>query len=151
MNTFGISRTDAMTILTDPDIYPNIADDLSGPVEDFDLDFNFVPLVAYVDDKPAGCVTLRSRNGIKLEVHVQILPSYRHMSVELGMSMLDWIWTNTSAQKLAAEIAFKFENVKRYAEKMGFEVEGISTNSIMLDGQLTDQWIMGLSKWQQQR
>ena len=146
MITLGGSREDAYAILTHPEIYPNITDDFST---EFSIPGNMFALVAYSDDVPAACVTLLSRNGIKLEIHVQILPDYRHMSDLLGKSMLNWIWDNTTAQKLVAEIAFKFENVKRYAESMGFQVEGISKGSIMLDGRLTDQWIMGLSKWQQ--
>ena len=64
--------------------------------------------------------------------------------------MMSWIWENTEAKKLVAEIAFKYENVKKYAERMGFEVEGICTKGIQIDGQLMDQWIMGISRWEQQ-
>ncbi len=139
------SQEDAHEILVHPEIYDTIRDDFSVAPEDFDLKPD-IALVAYIDGSPAGCVALRKINGVKMEIHVQILPEYRFASLLLGHEMMSWIWKNTEAQKLVAEIAFKYENVKSYAERMGFKVEGICENGIQIDGVLMNQWIMGISR-----
>jgi len=146
MISLALSQEHAHEIFVHPEIYETITDDFSVAPEDFDLKPD-IALVSYVNGSPAGCVALRSINGVKMEVHVQILPEYRYTSLLLGHEMMAWIWENTSAQKLVAEIAFKYENVKRYAEKMGFKVEGICTKGVQIDGALMNQWIMGVSKW----
>ena len=144
--TFDHDKEEALEILTHPSIYSTIKDDYSALREDFYIPEDMAVLVCYVDDQPASCLTLQQMNGITWDVHVQILPEYREMSLELGHKMLNWIWENTTAEKLVAFISFKYENVKRYAERMGFEVEGISKNSIRIEGELIDQWLMGISK-----
>jgi len=144
--SLALSREDAREILVTPEIYETIRDDFSVDSRDFDLNPD-VSLVAYVNGAPAACVALRVINGVKMEIHVQILPEYRMLSDELGHKMMAWIWDNLDVSKLVAEIAFKYPNVKDYAESMGFSVEGICTNGIQIDGQLMNQWIMGISRW----
>jgi len=146
MISLAESQKDAHEILINPEIYETIRDDFSVDSQDFDLHPD-IALVAYIDGSPAGCVALRAINGVKMEIHVQILPEYRFTSLLLGHEMMSWIWQNTNAQKLVAEIAFKYENVKRYAERMGFKVEGTCTKGIQIDGVLMNQWIMGISRW----
>lgn len=146
MISLAQSQEDAREIIVNPEIYKTVRDDFTVDSEDFHLKLD-IPLVSYVNGSPAGCAALRVINGVKMEIHVQILPEYRYMSLVLGNEMMAWIWENTKAQKLVAEIAFKYENVKRYAEKMGFKVEGVCTKGIQIDGVLMDQWIMGISRW----
>ncbi len=146
MISLAVSQEDAHEILVNPEIYETIRDDFSVAPENFNINPD-IALVAYVDGVPAGCVALRAINGVKMEIHVQILPAYRFTSLLLGHEMMSWIWENTEAKKLVAEIAFKYENVKRYAERMGFKVEGICEKGIQIDGVLMNQWLMGISRW----
>ena len=67
---------------------------------------------------------------------------------ELGDAMRACGWDNTPAQKLIANIPFDCENVKNFAEIMGFKIEGVNEDSIMKNGKVLSQWYLGLRKWQ---
>ena len=142
------SQADAEFILKSKDIYRTICDDGSPSREDMVIPDGWVNVVAYVDDKPAGCFVLHKQNCITMECHVQILAEYRHLSKEMSDAMLAWVWDNTPAQKLIANIPFDCENVKNFAEIMGFKIEGVNEDSIMKNGKVLSQWYLGLRKWQ---
>ena len=70
---------------------------------------------------------------------------------EIGQGTLEWIWANTPAQKIMAVIPDLYPNVIRFVHQFGFRLNGINTRSILKDGQLHDQWIMGIERCQQQQ
>ena len=142
------SRADAEAILRHPDIYKTICDDDSPDVEDLCVPEGWLCVVAYIDETPAGCFVLHEINGVTMQCHVQVLPEYRHMSAEIGQAVIQWAKDNTDAKKLIAWVPFDCENVKNFAVKMGFKVEGVSKGSIMKGGELLSQWLVGLRLWQ---
>lgn len=144
------SITDAETILRHPDIYKTICDDDSPSIDDICIPEEWRCVVAYDGPNivPVGCFILHYINSVTMVCHVQILPEHREMSAEIGEAVIQWTRDNTEAEKLIAWIPFDCENVKWFAEKMGFKVEGVSEDSIMKGGELLSQWLMGLKLWQ---
>lgn len=145
------SKEDAEAILRHPDIYKTICEDGSPKAEDLYIPEGWRCVVAYLNDlqyDPLGCFVLHELNGVTMLCHVQILPEHRHMSAEIGQAVIQWARDNTDAQKLIAWIPFDCENVKCFAEKMGFKVEGVSEGSIMKNGELLSQWLVGLRLWE---
>ncbi len=138
-------KEDAEAILNHEAIYPTICDDRS-PEKLFILD-SWTNVVVYMDG-PVACFVLHPHNTTTMECHVQVLPEFRHLSAEIGCEVIDWTRKHTDASKLMAWIPFDCENVKLFAEKMGFVVEGISEDSIMKGGQYHSEWLMGLKLWQ---
>lgn len=141
------SRGDAEAILRHPDIYKTICEDGSPDAEDLFIPEGWRCVVAYLE-KPIGCFVLHEFNGVTMTCHVQVLPEHREHSAEMGKAVIQWSKDNTDAKKLIAWIPFDCENVKCFAEKMGFKVEGVSEGSIMKGGQLLDQWLVGFKLWE---
>lgn len=141
------SRFDAEHILRHPKIYETICDDGSPTIEDVVIPDGCISVVVYVDEAIA-CFILHEVNSVTLMCHVQILPEFRHLSDEIGKAVIEWTKDNTEAKKLIAWIPFDCENVRFFAERMGFTVEGISEDSIMKGGKLLSQWLMGLKLWE---
>ena len=139
-------RADAETILRHPEIYSCIKDDGSPPAETFSLPDGSVNLVVYIDG-PVACFILHELNFVTMECHVQVLPEYRNRSGEIGQAVVEWTRHNTVAKKLIAWIPFDCENVKNFAIDMGFVVEGVSEDSIMKQGKLLSQWLVGIKLW----
>jgi len=137
-------------IINHPEIYPMVCDDnafadLSGPLE---IPGYWDCIVAYVDDIAAGCFVLHpSGTKATMEVHVQLLPEYREDSKSICDALLAYAWDLVSANKFVACIPFDCANVKDFAEKMGFKIEGINEGSIMRGGELLDQWYVGIKRW----
>lgn len=142
------SRDDAQRIVRHPEIYKTICDDGSPLAEDFFIPEGWVCIVAYLGEIPMGCFVLHDLNSVTLWCHVQVLPDYRYMSAAIGRAVIQWARDNTDAKKLIAWIPFDCENVKCFAESMGFKVEGVNEDSIMKNGELLSQWLVGLKLWQ---
>lgn len=149
------SRADAEDILRHPDIYKTICEDGAPDPEDIAIPEGWLCVVVYLDDTknivpliPVGCFVLHEQNGVTMNCHVQVLPDYRDISAEIGQAVIQWAKDNTEAKKLIAWIPFDCENVKCFAEKMGFKVEGVSEGSIMKNGELLSQWLVGLKLWE---
>lgn len=138
-------KEDAESILQHDEIYRAICDD--GSPEELFIPDGWTNVVVYADG-PVACFVLHPHNSITMECHVQVLPEFRHLSAEIGREVIEWTRKHTDASKLIAWIPFDCENVKLFAEKMGFIVEGISEDSIMKGGQLHSEWLMGFKLWQ---
>ncbi len=137
-----------LEILTHPEIYPNISDDLSPPVEDFSLDMlnGHEYLVGFVD-KPIGYVGLHPANGITLIAHIQILPEYRkEYALEFGKGAAQWIWDNTQFMKIQASIPTLYPNVISFIERLGFNKEGVSEKSYLRHGEIHDSVYFGMAR-----
>lgn len=144
-----LSLDDAAAIIRDPCIYTKICDDHCSPNADgFELPEDWTAIVAYIDDIRVGCFVLHpTTSSTTREVHVQILPQYRASSLGISEALLAFAWHHTGASKFVACIPFDCENVKDFAEKMGFKIEGINEASIMKNGKLINQWYVGIKRW----
>lgn len=132
-------------ILTHPDIYDRIAEDGTPPREDYIPSMiGMAYVVGIVGAEPMGIMVYHPINGVTWECHVQVLPDYRkEFADEFSKKALGWAW-DMGVQKIVAQIPFLYPNVRDFGLRHGFEVEGINRKSYMKNGQLHDQWYMGL-------
>lgn len=135
------------SIMTRPDIWEDIAED--GQIES-----DFCP---QVDDEcwllmsdgvdVVGLYNVHARNVITAEIHAHVLPEYRQAhSINTGRAALDWIIKNTTYQKIVANIPIIFENVKKFTCGFGFQVEGINRASYLKNGEIVDQYMLGITR-----
>ena len=136
---------DAEYIINHPDIYPCVKDD--GSPESFAVPEGMVTIVVY-DPDPVACTAFHWRNTITIEVHTQVLPEARKMSYEYGRVMLDWIWSNTPAEKLVGLVHDR--KTLLWTLKLGFKKEGVCTASLKQNGRFINQAYIGISRCQQQ-
>ncbi len=103
-------------------------------------------LCGYVPEL-VGCFILKRLNTVTLECHVQVLPEHRKKHAEeFGRAVIDWAWENTNARKIVAQIPFIYPNVRDFAFKMGFKLEGMNRESYMKNNAIHDQWHLGIIK-----
>lgn len=134
-------------VLTTPGLWECIS--WGADAESFDppiLD-ELIYLVAEVDGEAKGLFFIHPHSPVTAKVHVNMLPDCRgHEASEAGRLFLAWAHNHTDYQKLIAEIPEVFPNVRAFAERMGFEVEGVNRKSYPLNGKLVDQWHMGITR-----
>ena len=135
-------------ILTHPDIYAVISSDLAPPAQHYIVDMNEkVFLVGYVDEKPIGVMIFYPCGDVACWCHIQVLPEYRkEHAFAFGKMAVQWAWDSLAIAKLVAQIPAIYPNVIRFAEMHDFEIEGINKRSYLKDGQLIDQYYLGLAR-----
>lgn len=144
----ALSREDAEKILKHPDIYSFVGDDGSLPVDDYHIHPEVSALVVY-DPEPIACAIFYPHNVCTFEIHTCTLPHGRARSYIYGRAMLAWIWENTGIQKLVATIPANNRQTLLYTLRIGFNTEGISTNSFLHNGELINQTYIGIERCQQ--
>lgn len=104
--------------------------------------------VVFGKSVPFGLMIYKQKDSFQWECHFQVIPEYRKThATEFAEKAINWLWSNTDAIKIVAEIPEMFPNVIKFGEKMGFQREGINRKSYMKNGQICDQVYMGLSRW----
>ena len=84
------------------------------------------------------------KNDVTIEVHINVIPEFRHNAKEFAGLAVQWLWDNTRCQKLVAEIPEIFPDVINFTKKFGFKPEGVNSLSYMRNGVLYDQYYFGL-------
>lgn len=143
--TFDYELVDS--ILTHPEIYKTIAPDHAPSPKEFKATRHesVLYLIGTSEKGVVGLFTLKPKNRYVYHGHVQVLPEMRkEYSIEFGESLRVWIEKNTIIKRVSAEIPHLYPNVKDFALKMGFEIEGINRKSYLKHGELHDQWYLGL-------
>ena len=93
-----------------------------------------------------GVIVLVPRNGIEIEVHTAIMKSARHKALHYAAKTLDWIFENTQCLKVTTSVPFFNTRAYKFTLKLGFRDEGVNRMSFMKDGQVHDQWLLGITK-----
>lgn len=136
-----LQSEDAHKVLTDPDVFSTIAEDGMYYVEH---DPSALYLCGYVPEL-IGCFIIHKQNRVTVECHVQVLPKYREQyALEFGHAFMAWTWANINCEKIVAQIPCIYPNVKDFALKLGFEIEGINRASYMKNDEIHDQWHLGV-------
>lgn len=100
-------------------------------------------LGGYVDDVCVGVVLVNFLSRHAADVHIQVLPEHRKQhALTLGLEAKRWLF-DYGMEKLVAQIPFCCENVKNFALKIGFQVEGINRKRWLKKGQFWDSWYLG--------
>lgn len=91
---------------------------------------------------------LHAMNSIAVQIHAHVLPVYRKtpLSKQTGRQALDWIMDNTEAHKVVAMIPSVYPNVRDFTQSFGFELEGTLKESYRKNGEIHDQWLLGITR-----
>ena len=134
------------SVITHPDIYPRLINENSPPPEEWHPAKGRIYLVGY-DPNPFGVISANQKTDIQFIVHFQVIPEFRKThAVPFAEKGIQWLWDNTDARKLVAEVPDFHQNVIKFATNVGFKVEGVNYKSCLKDGLLYNQIYLGLSK-----
>jgi len=130
------------------DILPTIVDDTwDGSAHTPDIS-NGIYLGCVVDEALIGIYYLHWLNGATLQGHAHILKEFRReYSIKSCHSVMTWLLEKIHrCKKVACFVPSVYPNVKQFLAVCGLKEEGILRKSFALNGQLHDQWIMGITR-----
>lgn len=131
-------------VLCEPSILKTITEDGGKVTEQHINPESACFIAAEVNGNLAAVWIFEKTGAVSIDVHAHVLPAFRHSSIEIGKKVLSTIIELADwAKKYTAQIPFCYPNVKLYAEKMGFKVEGVNSKSYLHNGKLFDQWYLG--------
>lgn len=132
----------------DDELFTRIAEDGMEPENfSFNLDDGYFFMIE-VEGKDIGFWMLHHINSTCLSIHANILKEHREHALKAGDLIVKWFYNAAPSkyQKLIAEIPVIYPEVYHYTKKYGFHDEGINRKSIRKDGQLVDQYRLGLTR-----
>lgn len=136
-------------ILKDPEIFDRIAED-GQTLENMKIPFNGSQcyMLIELEEMIIGVWCLYPVNSSILNIHCQILKDYRQHAAEAAKLIVKWFAEEAPQQyiKLNAEIPVIYPDVYFFTKKFGFLDEGINRQSISKNGNITDQWRLGLTR-----
>jgi hypothetical protein len=135
------------TVYKTPDIWESITDDSTVSADLGDMPALTVPTMYFLIPDNIGVFFFHPWNGTTYEVHSAILPGYRgKLAYEAALATRQWIWDNTSVQKIVTLIPTKNYRARALARCVGMVQEGIVTKSYMKNGKAEDQYLFGISR-----
>ena len=129
------------SVLCDEWIYNRISEDGTPTAQEYEPTTDALYLI---DDDLSGVMIFHPINAVTFETHIQVLN--RSVAMEFCSSCIEWFWGKSYAKKIIAQIPEIYPDVCRFAEKQGFEREGINRASYLKDGNLHSQIYYGLVK-----
>jgi len=129
------------SVLCDEWIYNRISEDGSPPVEEYEHNTGALYLI---DDALSGLMIFEPMNAVTAEMHVQMLDKSK--GVEFGLACIEWLWTNSKAIKIVAQVPELYPDVCKWALKIGLEQEGTNRSSYLKGGKVYSQIYYGLIK-----
>ena len=135
-------------ILKDPEIFARIAED--GVIaESYEIPMNqYCYMMVMDDDRVIGVWIIHPFNSSTLDIHCNILKEHRRHGKEAGRLILKWFKDQCPKNyvKLNAEIPMVYPEVYHFTKSFGFKDEGINRLSILKQGELVDQWRLGITR-----
>lgn len=133
------------SVLLRPEIVATIAEDGIDPTR-FEPDLRECWLGMYTDEL-VGLYRVHALNSVTVQIHAHVLPEHRKAhSLDTGRAALRWIHDHTPYAKVVCEIPEVYPNVKDFAVKNGFRVEGLNRASYRKGGKVIDQWYLGITR-----
>ncbi len=136
------------SILFDPDLWDAIAEDGQKKDEFEPVVNDECWLLMTHDETVIALYNYHTKNAITVEIHAHVLPGHRKkFSKATGEAALRWlIVTNPQYQKVVAQIPHIYQNVLDFACSFGFMIEGINRLSYLKNGEIVDQWMLGITR-----
>jgi len=136
------------SVMMHEDILPTIIDDTWDGTTFLPDIQNEIYLGCVIGEKLIGLYRLHWINGVTLQGHAHILKEFRSdYSVKSCHLIMAWLLENIHrCKKVACFVPYVYPNVKRFLAACGLKEEGILRKSFALNGQLHDQWIMGITR-----
>jgi hypothetical protein len=137
-------------IITEPELWSRLKEDGSNPdAYEPNMSPTSLYLGIYVEDLLIGLFSFHQKNLSTIDIHANILKDYRKLyAKEAGRLAIAYFAYNThnTVQKLVAEIPVIYKDVYHFSLNNGLVDEGINRKSILKDGQLVDQHMLGITK-----
>ena len=81
------------------------------------------------------------------EIHMMVLPHKRgKVAVKAAHDAMKWYFEGSTCEKLVGMVPVYNKAALKFADWVGFEIEGTCKNSYRKDGKLHDQIIFGIEK-----
>lgn len=153
--SFEIERIDnprvIKRILTIPALWEVITEDNSLPAEEYEplIHDQVIYLLIKQGKKVLGLFVVHAMTGTVVIGHANILPAYwgnREMNKAIGEAAIQWVWDNTDFRKIITTVPVIYKHVLAYTQRIGMKREGIMRDSYLKNGQLHDQYYMGISR-----
>ena len=137
-------------IVTDPSIYPFVADDLSPkPAEWQPVCHELIWYVLAVHEgESVGMLMLMPRNSIHFDCHVCMLQSGMGKALDTPNEFVSWVWENTPCRRMTASIPAFNRAAIRFALRGGMAEFGKNPDSFLKHGKLHPQILLGVTKAQ---
>jgi RimJ/RimL family protein N-acetyltransferase len=139
-------RERVRTVMTHPAIYDGIRDDSAPRAELFkpDLGGRFLYLSVRDDDDLLGLFVFEPRNEVCWEVHTCLLPHCRGVrALAVYRAGMEWVRRETTCRKILGNIQPENRGALWVAKRAGLNEIGVNTKSILRQGELRDQIILG--------
>lgn len=135
-------------ILTHEKVYGRASDDFAPPVAEFKPRMDGVIYVLLKRDGLAlGLWALMPHSPILFEVHTCLLPhAWGETAIEAVPGFLDWVWKNTTCERLITSIPEFNRAAKRFAERGGMVQYGLNPKAFKKTGTLHNVLMLGLSR-----
>lgn len=136
-------------IMNDPEVYESMADDYSGDTIGKNIGKMILGSPLHHLLHPSnGILFLITINSFTLhEVHTMVKKANRGIeAVGHTRNAAMYHFANTSCEKIITHIPVFNKAAYRFARKVGMELIGMNTKSFKRNGQLIDQYILGLEK-----
>lgn len=93
-----------------------------------------------------GLIYVHNDNTMTIKMHPYILPNHRGMGKAMMTSFYQWVINNCpNVIKVLVTIPFCHKRVYKFAKRVGFVEEGINRQSYIKNGEIVDQWNLGLT------
>lgn len=99
-------------------------------------------LLARVDGRPAGILSISSANASILHVHIHIDPQMRDHKYEIGKALIEYVKEYSEFLAMVVYIPTIYPNVSGFATRLGFVNVGTAKRGFRKDGDLHDLTIM---------
>lgn len=137
-------------VMRHPDVYPMTMYDGKVRVDDFSADKLIrcgPPTYVLIDDCNCFVSVSVPENSVTWVVHENVLPDARgKKAVKICNEMASWMFKNTPCQKLIGYTPVSHRRAVVFAQMCGFKIEGRIKNSILINGNLEDLYVVGLGK-----
>jgi RimJ/RimL family protein N-acetyltransferase len=138
-------------IVTDPDIYPHVTDDLSVSPEKYIPQFGEHIHWLLIRDGygVCGCFMVHRLNAAQYECHTCILKGHRGMkAVEAAISAVSFVFNNYPCDTLITHVPEYNLAAYRLAESAGFTRIGTIPDGWRKNGELQPLHILGVQRCQ---
>lgn len=138
-------------ILTAPTVYGAISDDGCPAVEDFRVTVHPSILYVLVHDQAEllGCFGIYLESSTCVQIHTCLLPFaplVRGRTMAAANGILEWIWANTTFNRVITRVPEFNRLALRFAQKAGMMLFGVNEMSYLKNGVLHDQFYLGISR-----
>jgi len=104
-------------------------------------------LICKEDEDIVGLIYIHNDNTTSVKIHPYILPNHRGSGRQMMFSFYRWVVNKCpNVLKVLVAVPTCYKRVYKFAKKVGFIEEGINRKSYIKNGELYDQWNLGLTK-----